>query len=167
VEAAAGVARLAREAGVERLAHISGIGADPNSASSYISARGRGEQAVQRAFPKAVLIRPAVMFGPDDAFLTTLVKLVRLLPIYPMFGRGHTKLQPVFVEDVAEAVARLVDARAIVGPCYEFGGPRVYTYKELLRSSPSRSMPAQGSYRCPSRFGTPSPGSPNRCPVLR
>jgi NADH dehydrogenase len=135
VEAAARVARLAREAGVERLAHISGIGADPDSSSSYISARGRGEQAVQRAFPNAMLIRPAVMFGPDDAFLATLVKLVRLLPVYPMFGRGHTKLQPVYVEDVAEAITRLMeDADALVSPCHEIGGPRVYTYEELLRT---------------------------------
>jgi hypothetical protein len=98
VEAAARVARLAREARVERLVHISGIGADPASSSSYIRARSRGEQAVQRAFPTAILIRPAVMFGPDDAFLATLVKLVRLLPVYPMFGRGHTK-QPVGSSD--------------------------------------------------------------------
>ena len=135
VEAAARIARLTREAGVERLAHISGIGADPASSSSYIRARGRGEEAVQREFPNAILIRPAVMFGPDDAFLTTLVKLVRLLPVYPMFGRGRTKLQPAYVEDVAEATTRLMEAAgAPVGRCYELGGPRVYSYEELVRT---------------------------------
>ena len=135
VEAAARVARLAREAGVERLVHISGIGADPGSSSSYIRARGRGEEAVQRAFPNAILIRAAVMFGPDDAFLTTMVKLVRLLPIYPMFGRGRTKLQPVYVEDVAEAIARLIEhGDDAVDRCYELGGPRVYAYEELVRT---------------------------------
>src|SRR3954454_6009204 len=108
VEAAARLSRLAREAGVDRLVHISGIGADPDSSSPYISARGHGEQVVRAAFPNAILIRPAVMFGPDDAFLTTLVKLVRLLPVYPMFGRGEKKLQPVYVEDVSEAVTQLV-----------------------------------------------------------
>ena len=104
VEAAARVARLARENRVERLIHVSGIGADPASSAPYIAARGRGEIVVQQAFPGATLIRPAVMFGPDDAFLTTVVRLLRILPVYPMFGRGETKLQPVYVEDVAEGI---------------------------------------------------------------
>jgi len=135
VEAAARIARRAREAEVERLAHISGIGADSDSSSNYISARGKGEEAVQQAFPSAMLIRPAVMFGPDDAFLTTLTKLIRFLPILPMFGRGRTRLQPVYVEDVAEAVTRLMaDAGATINPWHEFGGPRIYTYEELLRT---------------------------------
>jgi uncharacterized protein YbjT (DUF2867 family) len=135
VEAAARLSRLAHEAGVDRLVHISGIGADPESSSPYISARGHGEQVVQAAFPSAILIRPAVMFGPDDAFLTTLVKLVRLLPVYPMFGRGETKLQPVYVGDVAEAVTRLmVNTGAPSQPCYELGGPQIFTYEELLRT---------------------------------
>ena len=135
VEAAARFARLAREAEVERLVHISGIGADPASSSSYIRARGRGEQVVQHAFPNATLIRPSVMFGPDDAFLATLVKLVRLLPVYPMFGKGDTKLQPVYVEDVAEATTRLMERGGnAVDRCYEIGGPRVYAYEELVRT---------------------------------
>ena len=135
VKAAARLSRLAREAGVEGLAHISGIGADPNSSSLYISARGRGEQVVQAAFPNAILIRPAVMFGPDDALLTTLVKLIRMLPVYPMFGRGETKMQPVYVEDVAEAVTRLIsNPGATTQPCHELGGPQILTYEELLRT---------------------------------
>jgi uncharacterized protein YbjT (DUF2867 family) len=134
VEAAARLARLARASGVERLIHVSGIGADPASSSLYIASRGRGELAVQHSFPDAILVRPAVMFGPDDVFLTTVVRLLRILPVYPMFGRGETKLQPVYVEDVAEGIARvLAGAGANVGP-YEFGGPRVYTYKELVRT---------------------------------
>src|SRR5215217_951863 len=135
VEAAARLARLVREAGVDRLVHISGIGADPNSSSPYIRARGHGERVVQAAFSNAILIRPAVMFGPDDAFLTTLVTLVRLLPVYPMFGRGETKLQPVYVKDVAEAVTRLIaNTGAPSQPCYELGGPQIFTYEELLRT---------------------------------
>jgi uncharacterized protein YbjT (DUF2867 family) len=106
VQAAARVAQLAHAAGVERLVHVSGIGADPGSASRYIAARGEGEVAVQRAFPDATLIRPAVMFGRDDAFLTTLVKLLRILPVYPLFGRGETRLQPV------HAAARGPEAKA-------------------------------------------------------
>jgi uncharacterized protein YbjT (DUF2867 family) len=135
VDGAARLARRAREAGVERLVHVSGIGADPASAEPYIRARGRGELVVVQAFAAATLVRPAVMFGPDDAFLTRLVKLVRTLPLYPMFGGGQTRLQPVYVDDVAEAIARILDgAGGADRPCYELGGPRIYTYQELLQS---------------------------------
>jgi NADH dehydrogenase len=132
VEGAARVARLARESGVERLIHVSGIGSDPASSAPYIAARGRGEIAVQHAFPGAILIRPAVMCGPDDAFLTTVVRLLRYLPVYPMFGLGETRLQPVDVEDVAEGIARVLSAAGAGVALYEFTGPRVYTYKELV-----------------------------------
>src|SRR6516164_6220915 len=134
VEAAARVARLARANGVERLIHVSGIGADPASSSPYIASRGKGEIAVRDSFPGAILIRPAVMFGPDDAFLTTIARLLRILPVYPMFGRGETKLQPVYVEDVAEGIARVLSGTGGSVASYEFGGPRVYTYKELVRT---------------------------------
>lgn len=135
VEAAASIAKLAREAGAERLMHISGIGADPDFSSRYIRARGIGEAAVRRAFPDATIVRPAVMFGPDDAFLTALARLVRTLPVCPMFGRGRTRLQPVHVDDVAEAIARVLEGAAgTVRPCYEFGGPCVYAYADLLRT---------------------------------
>ncbi len=135
VEGAARLARHAREAGVERLVHVSGIGADPESSSPYIRARGRGELAVTQAFDAVTLVRPAVMFGPDDAFLTRMVKLVRTLPVYPMFGRGQTRLQPVYVDDVAEAIARVLDrSDGADRPCYELGGPHIYTYRELLQS---------------------------------
>ena len=135
VEGAARLARHAREAGVERLVHVSGIGADPESTSPYIRARGRGELSVTQAFEAVTLVRPAVMFGPDDAFLTRMVKLVGTLPVYPMFGHGQTRLQPVYVDDVAEAIARMLDrSDGADRPCYELGGPRIYTYQELLQS---------------------------------
>jgi NADH dehydrogenase len=122
VEAAARVAGLARAARAERLVHLSGIGADPASASAYIRARGEGEAAVREAFPGATLVRPSVMFGPDDRFLSTLARLLRILPVYPLFGRGRTRLQPVHVEDVAEAIARVVAGSTGAGhPCYELG----------------------------------------------
>ena len=134
VEAAARVARLSREAGVERLIHVSGIGADPASPSDYICARGQGEIVVHEAFPGATLVRPSVMFAPDDHFLTTLARLLRTLPAYPLFGRGGTRLQPVHADDVAEAIARILGCAASAGHhCYELGGPRSYTYAELLR----------------------------------
>jgi NADH dehydrogenase len=139
VEAAARIARLAREAGVERLVHVSGIGADPASSSDYIRARGEGETVVHEAFPGATVVRPCVMFSPDDQFLTMLTRLLRTLPIFPLFGMGRTRLQPVHIDDVAEAIARILGSAAIVGhPCYELGGPRSYTYAELLRSIADR-----------------------------
>jgi NADH dehydrogenase len=134
VEAAERVAAHARRAGVERLVHVSGIGADAASTSRYIRKRGEGEVAVRAAFNDAVFARPAVMFGPDDAFLTTLLKLLRRLPIYPMFGRGRTRLQPAYVEDVAEAVAQLMRQTETPSGIFEFGGPRVYSYEQFLRA---------------------------------
>ena len=95
--------RLAHASGVKRLIHVSGIGADPASPAPYIASRGRGEIAVRQGFPGAIVVRPAVMCGSDDAFLTTVARLLRILPVYPMFGRGETKLQPVYVEDVARS----------------------------------------------------------------
>jgi uncharacterized protein YbjT (DUF2867 family) len=133
VEAAQRVAAQADRAGVERLVHVSGIGADAASPSRYIRKRGEGELAVRAAFADALFVRPAVMFGPDDAFLTTILKLLRQLPIYPMFGSGRTRLQPAYVEDVAEAVA-LVMRRAETPKIFEFGGPRVYSYEQFLRA---------------------------------
>src|SRR5438270_5835369 len=96
VVAAERVARHARNSGVSRLAHVSGIGADAASPSSYIRSRGEGENAVRAAFPAATVIRPAVMFGPDDAFLTPLTGLLRKFPLFPVFGRGRTMLQPAY-----------------------------------------------------------------------
>ena len=90
---------------------------------------------MRRAFPETAIVRPAAMFGPEDSLLTTLARLVRTLPVCPVFGRGRTRLQPVHVDDVAEAIARIfADDRGAVRPCYEFGGPRVYAYADLLRT---------------------------------
>ncbi|HET9538419.1 MAG TPA: complex I NDUFA9 subunit family protein [Mesorhizobium sp.] len=134
VEAAERVAAQARRAGVERLAHVSGIGSDAASPSLYIRKRGEGELAVRTAFVDAALVRPAVMFGPDDAFLTTILGLLGRLPVYPMFGRGRTKLQPAYVEDVAEAIARALQRTDMQAITFECGGPHVYTYEELVRT---------------------------------
>jgi uncharacterized protein YbjT (DUF2867 family) len=133
VRAAARVAAQARRAGVDGLVQVSGIGADAASASRYIRKRGEGEAAVRTAFPDAAILRPAVMFAPDDAFLTTVLDLLRRLPAYPMFGRGRTRLQPAYVEDVAEAIARAVDRPQARAATFECGGPRVYSYEEFLR----------------------------------
>ena len=134
VAAAERLAEEASKAGVDRLVQISGIGADARSSSPYIRARGLGEEVVRRAYPNCAVIRPAVMFGSDDAFLNTLIKLLRRLPAYPMFGRGQTRLQPADVEDVGEVVARLMQSKGKEAITVECGGPRIYTYAELLRS---------------------------------
>jgi uncharacterized protein YbjT (DUF2867 family) len=134
VEAAARIARAARRAGTKRFVHLSGIGADVASSSPYIHYRGEGEAAVRAAFPGAVIIRPAVMFAPDDAFLTTILRLLRTLPAYPLFGDGRTRLQPVYVDDVAAAIAEILGQTQTPQPIYELAGPRVYSYEELLRT---------------------------------
>jgi NADH dehydrogenase len=133
VRAAERVAMFASRAGAERFVHISGIGADARSASPYIRSRGEGEAAVLQAFLSATLVRPAVMFGPDDAFILPLLTMLRRLPALPMFGTGETRLQPAYVEDVAEAAGRILQAPT-PHRTYELAGPRIYTYQELLRT---------------------------------
>jgi NADH dehydrogenase len=133
VEAAERIATQVGQSGVERLVHVSGIGADPESSSSYIRSRGKGELAVRAAFGEVTFIRPAVMFGPDDAFLTVIIKILRWCPAYPMFGKGRTRLQPAYVEDVAEAMARVLQNRETRDTTFECGGPRIYSYEDLLK----------------------------------
>jgi uncharacterized protein YbjT (DUF2867 family) len=111
---------------------VSGIGADPDSVSAYIRSRGRGERLVRQTFPGATIVRPSAMFGPGDALFSTLAHLARLLPVLPLIGGGHTRLQPVFVEDVAEAIARILADPATAGRTYELAGPEVYTMRELV-----------------------------------
>jgi uncharacterized protein YbjT (DUF2867 family) len=132
VQGAEMVAREAGRLGVARLVLISGLGANPQSPSPYIRSRGRGELVVQQAFPDATIIRPSAMFGPGDALFGTLADLARLLPVLPLIGGGRTRLQPVYVEDVAEAVARILADSGTIGRTYELAGPWVYTLRELV-----------------------------------
>jgi NADH dehydrogenase len=126
------LAQEAAAAGVARLVLVSGIGADPGSRSPYIRARGRGELVVRQAFPSATIVRPSAMFGPGDALFGTLADIVRLLPVVPLIGGGRTRLQPVYAEDVAEAIVRMLADRASAGQTYELAGPGVYTLRELV-----------------------------------
>ena len=126
------VARQAGNAGVERLIHISGVGADPASDSPYVRARGIGEDLVKGAFEGVTILRPSVIFGPDDSFFNTLAGLARQMLVLPLFGTGRTKLQPVFVGNVAEACVRVLADPSTQGKLYELGGPRIYTYKTLM-----------------------------------
>lgn len=127
------LARASAAAGVARFVLVSGIGADPQSGSPYIRARGRGELAVRRAFPGATVLRSSAMFGPGDALFGTLAAVARILPMLPLIGGGRTRLQPVYVEDVAEAIARILADPATGGRTYELAGPRVYAWQELIR----------------------------------
>jgi NADH dehydrogenase len=131
VAGAATVARAAAVAGVGRFVLVSGIGADLRSASPYIRARGRGEAAVREAFPTATVARPSAMFGPGDALFGTVADFARLAPVLPLIG-GGTRLQPAYVEDVAEAIARLLEDFGSTGRTYELAGPGVYTLRDLV-----------------------------------
>ena len=134
VEFAQRIAAQAQRAGVKRLVHVSGMGADFRSQSLYIRKRGEGELAVREAFADAIIIRPAVMFGLDDAFLTTILKLIDPLPIYPMFSSGQMRFQPVYVEDVGHAIAKMLQRAQTHPTMFECGGPRVYSYEEFPRT---------------------------------
>ncbi len=131
VKGAETVAREAAAANVARLVLVSGIGADPASASLYIRARGRGETVVRDTFPGATIARPCSLFGPGDALFGTLAALTRALPVLPLIGGGRTRLQPVFVEDVAEAIAAMLIDPGTAGQTYELAGPKVYSLRAL------------------------------------
>lgn len=131
VDGAHTVARVAAEAGVQALVHVSGIGADESARNRYIRARGKGEKAVREAFPGAVILRPSVMFGPGDALFETLAAVARLSPVLPLYGGGRNKIQPAYVADVADAVRAGVLREEAAGTTYELGGPKVYTMREI------------------------------------
>jgi NADH dehydrogenase len=125
------VAKAASAAGA-RMVHVSAIGADENSASGYARAKAAGEKAVLAATPSATILRPSVMFGPEDQFTNRFAALARMSPALPLVGGGVTKLQPVYVGDVATAVADAVDGKTKAGATYELGGPEVLTMREII-----------------------------------
>lgn len=127
------VAEAARAVGA-KLTHVSAIGADETSASSYARTKARGEAAVMRAVPDAVILRPSIIFGPDDSFFNKFADMSRFAPALPLIGGGHTRFQPVYVNDVAEAVARSVDGTIERGRIYELGGPEVLTFRQCLET---------------------------------
>ena len=126
------VAQACAAAGITRLVHVSAIGADAQSKSLYARSKAEGEAAVLASVPGAVVLRPSIMFGPEDSFFNRFASLARMLPVLPLIGGGETKFQPAFVGDVAEAVARGVDGTAAGGRIYELGGPEVKSFRELL-----------------------------------
>ncbi len=126
------VAKAASAAGA-RMVHVSAIGADENSPSRYARAKAAGEQAVLAALPSATILRPSILFGPEDEFTNRFAALARLSPMLPLIGGGETGLQPAYVGDVATAVAEAVDGKTKRGAIYELGGPEVLTMREIMK----------------------------------
>ena len=131
-EGAHAVARAAAAAGIGTLVHLSALGADARSASTYAASKGRGEAAVLDEVPGAVILRPSVIFGPEDAFFNRFAALARRSPALPAIGGGVTRFQPVFVGDVALAVVAALEGRARPGTVYELGGPEAESLRETL-----------------------------------
>ncbi|PLR18875.1 complex I NDUFA9 subunit family protein [Caulobacter zeae] len=126
------VAEQAAAAGVKRLVQVSAIGANADSAAKYARTKAEGEAAVRAAFPTATIVRPSVVFGQDDKFFNKFGQMAASAPALPLVGGGATKFQPVFVGDVAAAIAKIIATPGAQGQTYELGGPAVYSFKELL-----------------------------------
>jgi uncharacterized protein YbjT (DUF2867 family) len=127
------IAEEAARAGARHLVHISAIGADANSNSNYARTKAEGEAAVRQAFPAATILRPSIVFGPEDGFFNRFARMTLLSPALPLIGGGKTRFQPVYVGDVAAAVVRAIESPAAAGQTYELGGPKVYSFADLMR----------------------------------
>lgn len=126
------VAKAAREAGVARLVHISAIGADRNAPAHYARSKAEGEAAVLEEFPDAIILRPSIVFGPEDKFFNRFAALAETAPLLPLIGGGRTRIQPVFVGDVAQAIAAIAAGKGKPGTVYELGGPEVLSFRQVL-----------------------------------
>jgi uncharacterized protein YbjT (DUF2867 family) len=135
VAGARAVAKAAREAGVKSLVHLSAVGAHSKSPSQFHRSKAAGEKAVREEFPNCVILRPAVMFGPEDRLFNRFATIARLLPFLPLMGGGRTRFQPVFVGDVAAAIATASAGRVRLSTVYELGGPEVITLRGLLQQT--------------------------------
>ena len=155
VEGARALARAALSAGVATYVHVSGIGADAKSSSPYIASKGLGEQATRDMFPDAIIMRPSVVFGPEDDFFNRFGALACHLPVLPLLAGGKTRLQPVYVGDIGQAAAAALSGLAKAGATYELGGPRTITLREaaeLALRAIDRRRPLIGVPLGPSRW---------------
>ncbi|MDX1402097.1 MAG: complex I NDUFA9 subunit family protein [Kiloniellales bacterium] len=132
VEGAAGVASAAKEAGAGRLIHMSALGADASAAPAYARTKGRGEAAVREVFPEAAILRPSIVFGPDDDFFNRFARMALISPALPLIGGGTARFQPVYVGDLAESVAAILVSRKSFGQTYELAGPEIFSFRQLL-----------------------------------
>jgi NADH dehydrogenase len=131
VDGAARIATAAAAAGVKRLVHLSAIGADPGSDSRYAATKGEGENAVRAAFPEATILRPSIVFGPEDNFFNRFAGMSRIMPFMPVI-EGATRMQPVYAGDVADAVFAALRSDTSPGKTYELGGPKTWLFVDLL-----------------------------------
>jgi uncharacterized protein YbjT (DUF2867 family) len=125
--------RAAARCGARVFIQMSALGADPDSPSQYARTKAQGEDRARSAFPGSIVLRPSIIFGPEDGFFNRFAAMARFSPVLPLIGGGRTRFQPVFVGDVAEAIALLVERGVADGRTHEFGGPEIYTFKELMR----------------------------------
>ena len=125
------ISKLSAKYRIKELLHVSSIGADVNSDSKYQSTKGEGEKVLLENFPKAKIVRPSIVFGPDDGFFSVQSKIVKLSPVVPMFGGGANKFQPVYVKDLVEGIIKLLNSKNDHGKIYEFGGPDIMTMKDV------------------------------------
>ncbi|MDB5364711.1 MAG: 3-beta-hydroxy-delta(5)-steroid dehydrogenase [Rhodospirillales bacterium] len=132
-ELPARIGAAATRAGVQRVVHISAIGADPNATSRYAATKGEGERALRAAFAAATILRPSIVFGSEDAFFNRFASMAQLSPVLPLIGGGKTRFQPVWVGDVAQAIANVVANDSTRGRIYELGGPAVHSFEELMQ----------------------------------
>jgi NADH dehydrogenase len=126
------IAAAAKAAGVKKLIQISALGADANSTSAYAKSKAAGEEAVRAAFPEATILRPSIVFGPEDKFFNRFAAMALISPALPLIGGGHTKFQPVYVGDVADAIMAAATRADAAGKTYELGGPATYSFRELM-----------------------------------
>ena len=132
VGGARSIAKAAAEAGVRRLVQLSAIGASTRSPAAYGRSKAAGEAAVRKAFPGATVLRPSVVFGPEDQFFNRFAAMAQVSPVLPLIGGGRTRLQPVYVGDVAEAVVRSLERAETAGATFELGGPQVLSLREIM-----------------------------------
>ena len=132
VMGARNVAAAAKAEGVARMVQVSALGADPASPSKYARSKAQGEAAVREVCPDAVIVRPSIVFGPEDNFFNRFAAMAQLSPALPLIGGGHTRFQPVFVGDVGKALAKAVASDEAAGQTYELGGPAIFSFRQLM-----------------------------------
>jgi NADH dehydrogenase len=161
------IGEAARAQGITRVVHNSAIGADQPSTVGYLRSKAEGEAGIREAVPEAVIMRPSIVFGPEDHFFNRFAAMARISPALPLIGGGHTKFQPVYAGDVGEAIARAVDGEATPGTTYELGGPEVLTFRQcmerMLEITRRRRMLVTipwGVARMLGRVGQHMPGAP-------
>jgi NADH dehydrogenase len=126
------IGAAAAKLGLKRVVHLSAVGADPNAASAYARSKAAGEAALRQSFPKATILRPSIVIGPEDGFFNRFARMTQVSPVLPLIGGGRTRFQPVYVGDVADAVVAALGRPEAAGRTFELGGPAVYSFRDLM-----------------------------------